>query len=216
MMRRTQHRGQRTVWSEVPHRVAPRFRVDSTVMLDSAPPAQLDDEPYKLSLALLGLQFITPWITVADGSGRHLEQLELRLTASGDSLAGVRWEGHYVDNTGGEFAPPAHIALRVVWEVADELDFSTALSLLLLLAAALAAALLCTLCAREGGALEEAALQYGDERPPPHEGRGVDEPYGCGGESESERERAELHADGYRYVDRFNDEFAPRDRSKWD
>ena len=120
MMRRTQHRGQRTVWSEVPHRVAPRFRVDSTVMLDSAPPAQLDDEPYKLSLALLGLQFITPWITVADGSGRHLEQLELRLTASGDSLAGVRWEGHYVDNTGGEFAPPAHIALRVVCEGVDD------------------------------------------------------------------------------------------------
>ncbi len=77
MMRRVQHSGQRTEWSEVPHRIAPRFGVDRTVLLEALPADHPDTEPYKVSLALLGLEFTTPWITLSDGSGRYLERLDL-------------------------------------------------------------------------------------------------------------------------------------------
>ena len=60
MMHRTQHASQRTAWAEVPHHVAPRFGADRVVVLDQVPehllrdPEAMKDQPYKISLALLG------------------------------------------------------------------------------------------------------------------------------------------------------------------
>ena len=98
------------------------------------------------SLALHGLQFVTPWITVADGKGRFLSHLELQLTAAGDALTAVRWETEYVDE-----APPNHISVHTKWEHALEHDLSSALTLLFLVAGCLAAALAYFTCRKHGG-----------------------------------------------------------------
>ena len=65
--------------------------------------------PVCRSLALHGMQLVTPWITLADGQGRFLSHLELQLTASGDALTAVRWEGQYVDEH-----PPDQISVHHV------------------------------------------------------------------------------------------------------
>lgn len=122
MMKRTQYEGQRTQWSELPHALTPRFLVDRTVLLDQIPAmlnGLVNDEPFKMSLALLGLEFTTPWITVADGNGLFLSHLELQLTAAGSSLASLRWSGVYQTEE-----PPAHIELRLRWDQSDEVGES--------------------------------------------------------------------------------------------
>jgi hypothetical protein len=101
---------------------------------------------YHSSLALHGLQFVTPWITVADGKGRFLSHLELQLTAAGDALTAVRWETEYVDE-----APPNHISVHTKWEHALEHDLSSALTLLFLVAGCLVAALAYFTCRKHGG-----------------------------------------------------------------
>ena len=145
MMRRTQHNGKRTTWHEVPHRTTPRFLSDHRSTLDVRLPADAPSEPFKISLALHGLQFVTPWITVADGKGRFLSHLQLLLTASGDELTSVRWDTEYVEEE-----PPAHISVQTTWEHALEHDLESALTLLFVLCAALAVAIIYVTCSRHG------------------------------------------------------------------
>ena len=161
MMRRVQHSGQRTEWSEVPHRIAPRFGVDRTVLLEALPADHPDTEPYKVSLALLGLEFTTPWITLSDGSGRYLERLDLRLTSSGDTLSAMSYTEEHVE-AGGEFAPPLHISLHYTWGVADEHDLGAALTLLFVVATAAVGALVAFTCARHGAPLAARLAGDGD------------------------------------------------------
>ena len=97
------------------------------------------------SLALHGLQFVTPWITVADGKGRYLSHLELLLTASGDALTAVRWETQYQEQY-----PPDHISMQTTWEHALEHDLSSALTLLFLVAAGIVASLVYATCTAHG------------------------------------------------------------------
>ena len=52
----------------MPHRHTPRFLKNGHAILDVTP-GTASTEPLKLALALHGLQFVTPWITVADGVG---------------------------------------------------------------------------------------------------------------------------------------------------
>ena len=144
MMRRTQHSGRRTAWHEVSHRATPRFLTDRRATLDGAPPDLDDSEPFKISLALHGLQFVTPWITVADGKGKFLSHLELQLTASGDALTAVRWETEYSDE------PPAHVSVQTTWEHALEHDLESALALLFFLVACVAAVLAYATCSTHG------------------------------------------------------------------
>ena len=65
MMNRTQYRSQRSRWTEVPLGAAPRFGIDERLLL---PPVHGVGygEDFKVSFALLGLQFITPWFPVVD------------------------------------------------------------------------------------------------------------------------------------------------------
>ena len=145
MMRRTQHKGRRSAWHEVPHRAMPRFLTDGRTTLDIPTMDAAEREAFKISIALHGLQFITPWITVADGNGRFLSHLELLLTASGDALSAVRWETEYVDEE-----PPAHVTVHTTWEDALEHDLESALGLLFVVAACLVAYLVRATCRKHG------------------------------------------------------------------
>ena len=97
------------------------------------------------SLALHGLQFVTPWITVADGKGKFLSHLELQLTASGDALTSVRWETEYVEET-----PPAHISMHTTWAHALEHDLDSALTFLFAASACITLALLYRVVSKHG------------------------------------------------------------------
>ena len=125
--------------------------MDTTAVLEALPADLPAHEPFKISLALHGLQHVTPWITLSDGKGRFLASLELQLTALGDSLSGVRWETQYTE---GE-APPERILLHTVWEETLEQDLTTALCWLLLLSAGLVCYLAYATCSRHDGALEK-------------------------------------------------------------
>ena len=131
----------------MPHRHTPRFLKNGHAILDVTP-GTASTEPLKLALALHGLQFVTPWITVADGKGRYLSHLTLLLTASGDALTAVRWETQYVygQNTG----PPDHITMQTTWDHALEHDLSSALTLLFLVAAGILASLVYATCTAHG------------------------------------------------------------------
>mmetsp|Transcript_51292 Transcript_51292/g.133225 ORF Transcript_51292/g.133225 Transcript_51292/m.133225 type:complete len:214 (+) Transcript_51292:100-741(+) len=150
MMRRTQYDGQRTEWHDLPTASQPHFLRDLTTMLDHVP-GDIGTEPYKISLALHGMQIVTPWITVADGRGRFLSQIELQLTALGSELSSLRWETQYVDEE-----PPAHITVHTVWEHAREHDLESALALLFAVAAVLALIVLWITCAKDG----EVAVEF--------------------------------------------------------
>jgi len=165
MMRRSQYRGQRTDWHEVPHRSMPRFLqdTDSTLVL----PASVigSGEPFKMQLALHGLQLATPWITLSDGQGRFLSHLDLFLRASGDSIAAVHCEMQFVDESAGA---PEHITLHTTWDRTLTLELSAALGALLLLSGAMAVALAWHTCQRHGGSALAKVLDEPD----------VDEPVG--------------------------------------
>lgn len=92
-----------------------------------------------------GLQFTTPWITLADGKGRYLSKLTLSLTASGDVISAMRWETQYVDEE-----PPPFVTIGTVWEHAIEDDLATALGVLFFIATALVALLTWCTCAQHG------------------------------------------------------------------
>lgn len=144
MLRRTQFKGERTEWLELPRASQPRFLRDRTTTLEHVQ-ADLQGETHKLSIAIHGLRFVTPWIVVADGRGRFLSHLELRLTALGNDLSAMRiLDAHYVDER------PEHIAVRTVWEQANENDLASALALTFAAAALLATVLLCWTCTRHG------------------------------------------------------------------
>ena len=159
MMRRTQHSGQRTEWHEVPYRTTPRFLTDTTVKFVALPADLPAHEPFKISLALNGMEHVTSWITISDGEGRFLSTLELQLTALAGSISDVRWDAQYSE---GEM-PPERIILHTVWDEAFEHDFSTALSMLLLLSALLVCYLAYATCSRHEGAL--AKLLFDDDDP---------------------------------------------------
>ena len=145
MLRRTQFKGERTEWLELPRASQPRFLRDRTTTLEHVQ-ADLQGETHKLSIAIHGLRFVTPWIVVADGRGRFLSHLELRLTALGNDLSAMRiLDAQYVDNE-----RPEHIAVRTVWEQANENDLASALALTFAAAALLATVLLCWTCTRHG------------------------------------------------------------------
>ena len=121
MMRRTQYKGQRTEWHDVPSRSRPHFLCDRSSSLEFETAALQHDhaegEPYKLALALDGLNHVTPWVTIADGKGRFLAHLELTLTALGDEISSMRWATQYVDEE-----PPSYIVVRTVWMHDKEID----------------------------------------------------------------------------------------------
>jgi hypothetical protein len=121
------------------------------------------------SLALHGLQFVTPWIVVADGNGRFLSHLDLLLTASGDALTAVRWETQYVDET-----PPTHISVHTTWQHSLEHDLSSALSVLFVVAAVLVAALAYATCRQHGASTLAKLLQDEPDEEPPQRSTGYD------------------------------------------
>lgn len=128
LMIRSQVNEQRTQWREVPHDAAPRFGVKRSGIIHIKELYAEDadhDAPQKISLALLGMQFSTPWIAAADGQGRFLSMLRMRLTASGDTVAGVRWEPEYTLEE-----PPPHVEIATEWEHVVEEDTASALGLL--------------------------------------------------------------------------------------
>ena len=93
MMNRTQYAAQRSRWTEVPLGVAPRFGIDERLLL---PPVHGVGygEDFKVSFALLGLQFITPWFTVVDDA-HSLSRVELTLRAAGDTVISAQWLDEY-------------------------------------------------------------------------------------------------------------------------
>lgn len=144
-MKRMQHSGKRSDWAEVPHRVV-RFLTDHIAAIDGPPVGVAHDEPVKIALALHGLEHQTTWITIADGQGEYLAQLELRLEAAGDMVTKVRWETVYAK----ESVPPEKIQLRTVWTNMNEHDLSRALGLLFLFGACAVSLLLYATCAKHG------------------------------------------------------------------
>ena len=160
MLRRTQFKGERTEWLELPSASQPRFLRDRTTTLEHVQ-ADLEGETHKLSIAIHGLRFVTPWIVVADGKGRFLSHLELRLTALGNDLSAMRiLDAQYVDNE-----RPEHIAVRTVWEQANENDLASALALTFAAAALLATVLLCWTCTRHGSPAFAMLMDEGQEAP---------------------------------------------------
>ena len=127
MMNRTQHKSQRSRWTEVPHAVAPHFGVDERLLLDALPMGvDADDEAFKVSFALLGLQFITPWFTVVDDA-HSLSRVELTLRAAGDTVISAQWLDEYTTDAAARGAP---VVLDVRWEHGGDVDPDLAFGLL--------------------------------------------------------------------------------------
>jgi hypothetical protein len=97
------------------------------------------------SLALDGLHHTTSWITLADGKGRFLSDLELQLTATGDAVTAFRWEAQYVDTQ-----PPPYISVRSVWSLSVEWALGEALGLLFLVVVLVLLLLGCLTCGQHG------------------------------------------------------------------
>lgn len=150
VMRRTEHRGERSAWAEVPHDSCPRFERPGVVAwralpadfgsADSLPPAPAE---YKTAFSFLNEQFQTPWITLADSAGTYLTHLVFTIEHAGDHVTDVTWETLYDRPASG---PPAHVRLEYQFVDATEEDPRTALTVLFICCLGLAiAAMLCAL-----------------------------------------------------------------------
>ena len=99
MMNRTQYRNQRSRWTEVPlgwRRASASTSGCCFLLLHGVGYG----EDFKVSFALLGLQFITPWFTVVDDA-HSLSRVELTLRAAGDTVISAQWLDEYIDGRGG-------------------------------------------------------------------------------------------------------------------
>ena len=125
MMNRTQFRSERSRWIEVPLGIAPRFGIDERLLL---PPVHGVGygEDFKVSFALLGLQFITPWFTVVDDA-HSLSRVELTLRAAGDTVISAQWLDEYTTDAAARGAP---VVLDVRWEHGGDVDPDLAFGLL--------------------------------------------------------------------------------------
>ncbi|KAG8462133.1 hypothetical protein KFE25_011583 [Diacronema lutheri] len=131
VMKRSQFRGERSEWREVPHEACPRFERPSVVALlalpaDFIPPDEgvAGATEYKMAFSFLNEQFQTPWITIADGRGQYLTQLVFTLEHAGDQVTDVSWELVY----DAPSKPPPSVHLEYQFVDAAEADPRTALT----------------------------------------------------------------------------------------
>eukprot|EP00965_Chrysotila_dentata_P192092 6174969-Pleurochrysis_carterae.AAC.3 len=90
------------------------------------------------SFSLAGQQFITPWLSIADGHGNFLSRLQLTLVASGGLVYAARWSEEQVLEE-----PPDRVVLDVRWEHHLHEDLASGLGLLFVAGLAIMLVLLC-------------------------------------------------------------------------
>lgn len=148
VMRRTQHRGERSAWAEVPHDSCPRFERPGVIAWQALPADfgsndSLAPPEYKTAFSFLNEQFQTPWITIADSAGTYLTHLVFTIEHAGDQVTDVTWETIYDRRATGQ---PAHVRLEYQFVDATEEDPRTALAVLFICCLVLASvAVLCVL-----------------------------------------------------------------------
>jgi len=173
VLKRSQYRGERSSWREIPHDACPRFERFTVVALHALPADFAVDEPpgagsdYKMAFSFLNEQFQTPWLTIADGRGHFLTHLIFTLEKAGDRVTDISWQTVYdVPN-----AAPPHVQIEYEFANASEEDPRTALTALFvgsLALAVLAAAIVV------GDSVEYGAVFFGRAPGPPRR-RGYDD-----------------------------------------
>jgi len=132
MLRRSQYKQSRTAWSEMFAQDTPRFGISRTIKLN---PLQnvLDftsTEEFKLAFSIADDRFLTPWLTVMDGTGNYLNVIEFTFIYSGNYLKQVKWNLEYhPENVPNR---PDHIYLRYTWEEQVETDSHAGLTFLVI------------------------------------------------------------------------------------
>jgi hypothetical protein len=178
VMRRTEHRGDRSAWAEVPHDSGPRFERPGVIAWQALPVDFGSDDSlappeYKTAFSFLNEQFQTPWITIADSAGTYLTHLVFTIEHAGDQVTDVNWETLYDRPASSR---PAHVRLEYQFVDASEEDPRTALTVLFVCCLGLAsAAILCAVGDSDSsvvaGVLRAARGEAGHRR---REGRGYD------------------------------------------
>jgi hypothetical protein len=131
VMKRSQYRGERSSWREVPHDACPRFERPGVISLEALPADYLSEDTrappvYKMAFSFLNEQFQTPWITIADGAGGYLTHLIFYIEHAGEQVTDVRWELLYDTMS----QPPPNVHLEYQFADAAEEDPRTALTAL--------------------------------------------------------------------------------------
>lgn len=130
VMKRSQYMGERSPWREVPYDASPQFERSSVVTLHALPPDFATDneapEEFKMSFSFLNDQFITSWITLADGKGAFLTHLLFTIEHAGDQVTHVSWQTWYDESD----APPEHVSLEYRFVDAAQQDPRSALTAL--------------------------------------------------------------------------------------
>lgn len=133
VMKRSQYRGERSDWREVPNSACPRFERPAVISLLALPAdfatagEGLAGAPeYKMAFSFLNEQFQTPWITIADGRGQYLTHLVFTFEHAGDQVTDVSWQTIY----DAPSKPPPHVHLEYQYVNAAEEDPRTALTIL--------------------------------------------------------------------------------------
>ena len=78
-------------------------------------------EEIKIQLSYSDSRFTTPWITVADGHGKYLSQLDIRFLHADGDISSLAWEGKWGEVGAGDQHPPPAV-VRYVWEEASDTD----------------------------------------------------------------------------------------------
>lgn len=130
VMKRSQFRGERSEWREVPHDACPRYEQPGVISLHALPADFASPggglPEYKMAFSFLNDQFQTPWITIADGRGQFLTHLVFTMEHAGDAVTDVRWQTIY----GAPSEAPPHVQLEYEFVDAAEQDPRTALTAL--------------------------------------------------------------------------------------
>jgi len=134
MLKKVQYKGYRTEWIEVPAAEAPKFGLFRSVRVSPYADVSLGDydstESLKQSFSFSGERLLLPWLTINDGTGHHVESVELEFRYSQGFVTGVTWKANYVDATTSK---PDFIELHYHWHEVVESDPALAINVLLFL-----------------------------------------------------------------------------------
>jgi hypothetical protein len=147
LLKRSQHKGYRSSWSELAEAEAPKFGIEKTVELhalqDQQQTSNLDhSEPFKIQFSFDDSKFLTSWITVFDGYGNNLHYLNIRFYYTGNYITKMKYTTLYHDKVSTAQSQSKSIFLR--YEFIEQPQSSPMSGINVLLIAGLAACLILT------------------------------------------------------------------------
>jgi len=123
MFKRSQYKGYRSGWSELLFHDCPRFGESRSFSWNplSDEVTYSSDEPFKLQFAFDHQQFLTPFLTVTDGSSHYLRIIRFTFTIQHQDIIHFDYELEYSQSPGKGGTVDRGITVSYQWKHQSEI-----------------------------------------------------------------------------------------------